>query len=509
MAPKFSYLTKSPKGMYEYRRRVPAEYRAYFPRTSSGQLKAEWKQSLRTDDMATARKRWFVENEEFEKTLKVAKLLSSPPEQPTSDEQLRLAKELVRNLGLLPEQAPTLGPAASDEDYQTFKLQAADWNDRVFNAREQIFDAIDEATTDYGQMQQDYDDGRWGRRGYVTPRKALPINSIHLGKALAVIEGKVPTSKDPVWSDAVELYIATNKRRTMRESVKARRWEVKTRSLLEKFGSALGGMNTKLAELNRSDVIDYLWQSYPSTSTRNRYNNTLSAVMNCWNKEHKDQVFNPFRGLSNKARELEEATKRRSFKPQEWFTFEKLIENLKNSELRIIGLLMLYTGCRNSEAAGIQMRDLKIDEQVPHVVFRANEIRRMDKGGLERAVPLMPKVIEAFQEFELPSNPQAPVFARYGNTKGFDLASVTFRNLIHDDMKIDDPTLVPHSLRHTVIDRATASRISLDHAQYLVGHKSQGSSAIHRRYGTMTPPKVLVDDLTKIFSVTNWGYYEN
>ena len=95
--------------MYEYRRRVPAEYRAYFPRTSSGQLKAEWKQSLRTDDMATARKRWFVENEKFEKTLRVAKLLSSPPEQPTSDEQVSLARELVRNLGLLPEQAPALG----------------------------------------------------------------------------------------------------------------------------------------------------------------------------------------------------------------------------------------------------------------------------------------------------------------------------------------------------------------------------------------------------------------
>jgi integrase len=508
MAPKFSYLTKSPKGMYEYRRRVPSEYRAYFPRTSSGQLKAEWKQSLRTDDMATARKRWFVENEAFESALKLAKLLSSPPDAPSIDEQITLATELVRNHGLLPTQAPSLGPDATEEDFVRFKTEAAEWNEKIFNARQQLIDAQDDLTTDYSQMQRDYEDGTWGRRDYVTPRKPMPASALHLEKALAVIDGRVDASTEPVWQDAVELYIATNKRKTLREPEKARRWEVKTRGLLEKFGHALGGMNAKLSELDRGEIVAYLWRTYPSTPTRNRYNNTLSAVINCWNSEHKEQIFNPFRGLSNKMAEHEEAAKRRSFRPEEWFEFEKLIDMLANQELRTIALLILYTGCRNSEAAGIQRRDLKLDEEVPHVIYRTNTIRRMAKGGLERAVPLMPKVIEAFRSFKLPNTPHAPVFEKYGNTKGFDSVSVALRNVIRDDLRVSDEGLVPHSARHTVIDRATAARVSTDHAQYLVGHKSSGSSAIHRRYGTMTPPRVLLDDMVRIFEVTKWGYYE-
>ena len=80
---------------------MPAEYRAYFPRTSSGRLKAEWKQSLQTDDVATARKRWFAQNEKFEKTLEAARLLSTPTDAPRSGQRLILAKQLVESLGLL------------------------------------------------------------------------------------------------------------------------------------------------------------------------------------------------------------------------------------------------------------------------------------------------------------------------------------------------------------------------------------------------------------------------
>lgn len=40
-------------------------------------------------------------------------------------------------------------------------------------------------------------------------------------------------------------------------------------------------------------------------------------------------------------------------------------------------------------------------------------------------------------------------------------------------------------------------------------HVSEGSSKIHKDYGTKTPPDVLYDDMTKIFAVTDWGYYED
>ena len=41
-----------------------------------------------------------------------------------------------------------------------------------------------------------------------------------------------------------------------------------------------------------------------------------------------------------------------------------------------------------------------------------------------------------------------------------------------------------------------------------MGHKSEGSSKIHKQYGTMTPPEVLLEDMTKIYDTVDWGYYE-
>jgi len=271
----------------------------------------------------------------------------------------------------------------------------------------------------------------------------------------------------------------------------------------------MGGMGIGLAELNRQNIREYLWREYPAAPTRNRYNNTLSAVMNCWNREQPKQYLNPFSGLSDKSQEYETATVRRSFKPAEWVAYADAVEKLKHPEIRLVGLLMLYTGCRLSEAAGIEVRDLKLESEIPHVILRTNAIRRMDKRGLERAVPLLPNVIEGFSSYQLSDNLTAPVFVKYGNTKGFDSISVALRDLLYTGVGIKKAGLVPYSARHTIVDRATAARVTPSHAEYIVGHKSEGSSAIHRRYGTKTPPKVLIDDLVAIFAVKDWGYYED
>jgi integrase len=107
------------------------------------------------------------------------------------------------------------------------------------------------------------------------------------------------------------------------------------------------------------------------------------------------------------------------------------------------------------------------------------------------------------------NNTDEPVFMVYGNTKGFDSASTALRKLIKERLNIYDPSLVPYSARHTFIDRARSAKgVSLARAEYVTGHKSEGSSAIHKSYGTMTPPQVLLEDMLSIFAVTDWGYYD-
>ena len=125
------------------------------------------------------------------------------------------------------------------------------------------------------------------------------------------------------------------------------KWETKTRGLLKRFENAMGGDSLRLEDLDRQTAKDWLWETYPKAGTRNRYNNTLSAVVNCWNREKKGQsIFNPFSGLSNKKREKDEREERRSFKPEELSEYLNNIINIKDEEVKLIGLLMIYTGCR-------------------------------------------------------------------------------------------------------------------------------------------------------------------
>jgi hypothetical protein len=79
MAPKLSYLFESPRGYFEYRRRVPKKLQVHFPRTAQGELMAEWKQSLDTNNSAVAQRRLVAETERFEATKTLAEQLHGQP----------------------------------------------------------------------------------------------------------------------------------------------------------------------------------------------------------------------------------------------------------------------------------------------------------------------------------------------------------------------------------------------------------------------------------------------
>ena len=222
--------------------------------------------------------------------------------------------------GAHPDQAPTLDHNATDEEIDAFKKTVHDWNYSVKDHKDVILDAMIHETVDEEQRTKDYKEGRWGQNGYQTPRKELDKNH-PLVAQLAVISSEVDTTMSSTWADATELYIKTNKRHKKRLPDKEAKWEFKARALLERFTLPMDGPNTKLDDLDRQVVSDWMWNTYPKAGTRNRYNNTFSAVINCWNTEMKGKnVFNTFAGLSNKALEKEEARNRRSFNPDEWFS---------------------------------------------------------------------------------------------------------------------------------------------------------------------------------------------
>ena len=83
---------------------------------------------------------------------------------------------------------------------------------------------------------------------------------------------------------------------------------------------------------------------------------------------------------------------------------------------------------------------------MPHIIFRSNRLRRMDKDGLERAVPLLTPVLDALRQHKLPKEDKdAAVFPKYGNTKGFDVVSAKQRYILRQ-----------HPTRHVIPSRIEA-----------------------------------------------------
>ena len=212
-------------------------------------------------------------------------------------------------------------------------------------------------------------------------------------------------------------------------------------------------------------------------------------------------------GLTNKPLEARTSTKRRSFTPEQWSEYVNALSGHQNIEIGLIGLIMAYTGCRTSEAAGVALKDIRLDAEVPNIVFRSNSVRSLDKGGLERAVPIFDPLVsqlKAYKENRETTADTEAFFERYGEVKHYSNVSQQLNKILRDKLEITDKSLVAYSFRHTIHDRGRAARIDTAIHEYIVGHRSASSSRIHQSYGTRTPPSALVEDLRRILSQERW-----
>ena len=169
---------------------------------------------------------------------------------------------------------------------------------------------------------------------------------------------------------------------------------------------------------------------------------------------------------------------------------------------------MIYTGCRTSEASGLQVRDIDLLSNAPNVKFRDNKIRRLDKKGLSRTVPLATPLLDALREYDMPDDPQAPLFGKYSPRSAADNVSIQLNSLIRHQLGITDPRLVSYSTRHTFKTRGKAARVEDPVIDYLQGHKSEYSTRIAQKYSDGLLPEAFRNDLQRILETQNWAVLE-
>ena len=530
------FLTKTAKsGWYGYRRRVPKGLKHLF------QGKSEIIKAFNTKnfDIAQIELRkmndWFdekVESHNFTKKVKGQ----------LPFEQLRSVDKHLRDEGLHPDEMPQVSVHTSRSDFVDISKDALDA-------------AIAKVKRDRGEINDEEYlallkplQGRklWQMQSFIIQRDFLrdhlqkkytdPEQLIGTGPVFErddyippqlqwdesdpeVIQYRImnnePVNPPPTWQNALDNYLLHNLKKT-RNPEQATKHRKASISMAGKLATAFpDNMDTKLQDIEGYMIQNFCEQAWPNAPTRNKNLRVLAAVWRSWDEhQHKQKVgFDPFKPLVKAAsgKVSQDQDKRRSFTPAEFKHFMESISYEANDEIRLIGMIMAYCGAPTGEAAGLVRGDVKLKTEPPYIVFRNNKHRLMGKPRLERAVPLIEPLRSHLKEYLEPKelgNDDLIFLALGTGTHSSGDRSKKLTKHIVNMRDHDNRQLVPYSLRHTFIDRANNVGSPSGFSEYIVGHKTAGSSKIHANYGTGVPPARLVQHMEETWAVEDWGIFE-
>ncbi len=222
--------------------------------------------------------------------------------------------------------------------------------------------------------------------------------------AAKILSGNFDATPEPTFENVLDNYLRKRRLRlgAMRVEGSLKKREKEARRSFEKVAAYLpDDMATSLNRLDPETIETAVRELWPNASTRKRNIVPLKAGFNRWNSDHKRApIDNPFEGLVTEEEVRYFEKDRRSFTPEEHSVFpEKLWMKASDKELILIGRLMSDTGAPNKEVAQLSVDDVKIDSDPPHILFRNTKIRRMDKGRLERAVPLLDPLLPTLKDY--------------------------------------------------------------------------------------------------------------
>ena len=530
------FLTKTAKsGWYGYRRRVPKELKHLF------QGKSEIIKAFNTKnfDIAQIELRkmndWFdekVESHNFTKKVKGQ----------LPFEQLRSVDKHLRDEGLHPDEMPQVSVHTSRSDFVDISKDALDAaiakvkrdrgeiNDEEYLAllkplqgrklwqmqsfiiqRDFLRDHLQKKYTDPKKL---IDTGPvFERDDYIPPQLQWDESDPEVIKYR--IMNNEPVNPPPTWQNALDNYLLHNLKKT-RNPEQATKHRKASISMAGKLATAFpDNMDTKLQDIEGYMIQNFCEQAWPNAPTRNKNLRVLAAVWRSWDEhQHKQKVgFDPFKPLVKAAsgKVSQDQDKRRSFTPAEFKHFMESISYEANDEIRLIGMIMAYCGAPTGEAAGLVRGDVKLKTEPPYIVFRNNKHRLMGKPRLERAVPLIEPLRSHLKEYLEPKelgNDDLIFLALGTGTHSSGDRSKKLTKHIVNMRDHDNRQLVPYSLRHTFIDRANNVGSPSGFSEYIVGHKTAGSSKIHANYGTGVPPARLVQHMEETWAVEDWGIFE-
>ena len=135
---------------------------------------------------------------------------------------------------------------------------------------------------------------------------------------------------------------------------------------------------------------------------------------------------------------------------------------------------LVYAGLRRAEAAGLQLRDIQLDEAI---------VVRRGKGRKARRIPMIDPATKLLQSWVLARGREPGAFFRRISWKDRILDSGISDQTVYDIVKNRSGlvNISPHDLRRTFVSNLLAASQDLNAARRLAGHSSTDTTAIYDR----------------------------
>ena len=417
-------------GKFYYQRPVPAELRTRY-------TGATIKKALRTSDPVVAARMVDALNREVE--AEWAGLRAAPESSPKALKAH--AATFLRSFGLAPG-APDNPPEAVELLHDYIDRKRA----RYAGGDEHLYREADPA--DYLTPAE----REAGRRLHGAPRDTL--------------------------SDALAVYLEGSRKRDDARFVAYASRAFAT--LVEVVG------DKDIAACTRADARRYIGACLDKgnkTATIRRRLNVLIAVWNAYRIEKAPGCINPFEKLEIPG-EGADSTARVPFTADQLAVVYRECYTT-DDDIRWLVAMLIDTGARLAEVAGLPLADIRLDAEVPHIVIQAHPWRPIKKPAKalkapSRTVPLVGASLWAARRVvESAPEGERMAFPRYTDEK--ECRATHASNTLRLWLKRIGIGRVPHELRHALKDRLREVECPKDINDALLGH---GSKSVGDRYGT-------------------------
>ena len=229
-----------------------------------------------------------------------------------------------------------------------------------------------------------------------------------------------------------------------------------------------------------------------SPETVKRYFNKVSNAIENLCRLYGKQINNPFKLVNYKKRKPTE-NKRKTPTPDEYRQLVNLCKARADVEsVKLIGLL-LNTGLRVAEAAGLEVEDVVFDAEIPYLIIKPTQQRSVKTASSERIVPLFGISLDFAKTLvKADSKYLFPHYNRRTTTSN-DAASAAVNKYIKANLP--NTSITSHSFRHLTNTRLGEAGISEEIRRKWHGWSSQDMVVHYGNLNTLPLFKSAVEKL--------------